>query len=120
MRSQSFGTLLFIGISLAIIYATAVEAQNGAYPRDGYRHNMNAEEKLDKRMAQLERFLEETMNQLEDHRAGRKLLEDEEFELLSKRKKLVESKIQRMKEMDDSDLERMRRRSERRGGRSEL
>jgi hypothetical protein len=117
MRAIYFGsTLTTFGILFLLTLAVAQD-----YPEGGYRHsNAHGEEQESKRMIQLKKFLEETINKLADHHGGRKLLDDEELERMEKRKTLVEAKIQRMEERDDSEMERMRRRSERRGRRSEL
>ena len=120
MRAMNFGsTLITLGILFLLTLAVVSTAQD--YPEGGYRHsNAHGEEQESKRMIQLKKFLEETINKLADHHGGRKLLDDEELERMEKRKTLVEAKIQRMEERDDSEIERMRRRSERRGRRSEL
>jgi len=60
------------------------------------------------------------MQRIEDHRSGRQLLDEDELAKMEKRKTLVEAKIQRMEERDESDIERMRRRSERRARHAEL
>lgn len=111
------GTLTNLLLILTLAFGSTAQD----YPEGGYRHsNVHGDEQESKRMLQLKKFLEETIANLADHHGGRKLLSDEELERMEKRKTLVEAKIQRMEERDDSEIERMRRRSERRGRRSEL
>lgn len=119
MRSSASSAAILLTALLLI--AQPSTAQNYPLKDGGYRHpNIKDEQQENKRMAQLQRFLEETMNTLEDHRSGRKLLDDEELVKMEKRKTLVEAKIERMNERDEDDIEKMRRRRERRGRHSEL
>ena len=120
MRVMYFGsTLIAFGVLILSTLAAVSTAQD--YPEGGYRHsNAHGEKQESKRIIQLKKFLEETVNKLADHHGGGKLLDDEELERMEKRKTLVEAKIKRMEERDDSEIERMRRRSERRGRHLEL
>lgn len=121
MRSAGTVAILFFTSLLVITQPSTSSAQNYPIKDGGYRHpNIKDEHQQDKRKAQLHRFLEETMKKIEDHRSGRALLDDEELATMEKRKSLVEAKIQRMEERDDSEIEKMRRRSERRGRHTEL
>lgn len=119
MRAITVGSTL---IAVALIFLTlSVTSHAQDYPEGGYRHsNVHGEEQDSKRMLQLKKFLEETVNKLADHHGGRALLDDEGLAKMEKRKDLVEAKIRRMEERDDSEIQRMGRRNERRGRRSEL
>lgn len=123
MRSAEPTLLAFLFMALLVFLSqpSTSSAQNYPIQDGGYRHpNIKDEDQENKRMVQLQRFLEETMKRIEDHRSGRQLLDEEELAKMEKRKTLVEAKIQRMEDRDESDIERMRRRSERRGRHAEL
>ena len=116
MRAMTFGGRL---CALGILFLGTLDAQH--YPEGGYRHtDVHGEEQESKRMQQLKRFLEETVNKLADHHGGRQLMDDEELARMEKRKTNVEAKIQRMEERDDAEVERTRRRSEARARQAEL
>eukprot|EP00548_Thalassiothrix_antarctica_P001631 CAMPEP_0194132960 /NCGR_PEP_ID=MMETSP0152-20130528/3298_1 /TAXON_ID=1049557 /ORGANISM="Thalassiothrix antarctica, Strain L6-D1" /LENGTH=127 /DNA_ID=CAMNT_0038828167 /DNA_START=60 /DNA_END=443 /DNA_ORIENTATION=+ len=69
---------------------------------------------MEKRREQLSKMLKETQEQLADHDAGRKLIEDEEHKRLSKRVGILEKKLERMVDIDENEIDRMHRRDERR------
>lgn len=119
MRAIYFGGRL---CALGILFLGTLDVGRAqGYPEGGYRHtNVHGEEQESKRMLQLKRFLEETVNKLADHHGGRQLMDDEELARMEKRKTNVEAKIQRMEERDDAEVERTRRRSEARARQAEL
>jgi hypothetical protein len=54
-----------------------------------------------RRRSQLQKLVDEGKARLDDHESGRKLMETEEFEKISKRIRLYEQKLSRMAEQPD-------------------
>ena len=57
-----------------------------------------------RRRAQLQKLLEEARLQVEDHRSGRRLMQQEEYEKINKRVDLYEQKLLRMPEEPDESV----------------
>ena len=79
-------------------------------------------ENHEKRKEKLQELLKETVEKVTEHETGRNLLEQEEYEIMSKRIGLYEKKLERMKEpLNERDINRMIERERRRAERySEL
>lgn len=75
-------------------------------------------ENHEKRREKLEELLKETVEKVTEHENGRNLMEQEEYETMTKRIGLYEKKLERMKEpLDERDINRMIEREVRRAER---
>ncbi len=57
-----------------------------------------------KRKSQLEKLVEQAEAQLDDHHAGRNVLETEEFEKITKRVGLFKQKLEKMPDIPDKKV----------------
>lgn len=119
---MKFVTAAFVFAVTAVLIDPAESARGrpreddgGSRDRSNYEKVERYEDKKNRRKAQLERVLGDTLEKLDSHRSGDSVLNDEEHERHHKRKIMLERKLVRIENADDTDrAERQRERYRRR------
>jgi len=106
MNHLSVNAVVFCALCLVLSLAQPHNIGVNDFKRDHIIAN------YERRREQLKRLVEESKIKIEDHESGRHLLEDEEYNRLSKRIGLYERKIEKMEvPMEEREIDRIMERA---------